>query len=130
MNIMDQSSQITVIEAQDRLVPSLKQVSGALMPKVKLLAIGGEQSLHEHCQRHAFNLDGQMEMISHQTIGYHLRSRLPLKTPHYFKKGVAVNIVNENIPAIDAPRHRMVNRARIMNSWCSPHTDHTNDPIN
>ncbi len=39
-------------------------------------------------------------------------------------------VIGKDIPAIDAASHRVVERARKMDSWNSSHTYHTIDPPN
>jgi hypothetical protein len=69
MNIPNESQQIPVFFAHDRLVPTLKQMADFPMGAIEVLRIGLLQSLHKGREGLVSGFHQQMHMIRHQTLG-------------------------------------------------------------
>lgn len=59
-----------------RFVSGLEQVTRPLMARVEPQDVTGQKPLHHHSQRNSADPNGEMEMISHQTVSDDFSARL------------------------------------------------------
>lgn len=69
MNVADKFGEVLITLAEYRLVSSLEQVTGLSVLAIVILAIGGQESLHDPADGVIAPFDEQMDVIGHQAIG-------------------------------------------------------------
>ena len=100
---------------------SRQKVSFFLMSEVKTLRLSSKKPLHSSNHRRLGRLDHKVEIVSHQTIGMHLPSRLFAHLTQQTKKDLAVPVITENcFPPIPSVHLRDKSPLRIPVLAVSP----------
>ena len=86
------------------------------VPPVESAAVSAEKPIHPGHQVRLRSLHHQMKMVPHQAIRMHLPTGLGTPLPERVQKAPTIPLVEENRFSPVAPVHRVVNRARILDS--------------
>ena len=86
------------------------------VPYVEPLGVNSRQPLHSCDQVGLRGLDHKVKMIAPQAIRVHLPISLAAALAQRGKELPAIFVIDENVLALVAAIHDMVNRARILNA--------------
>ena len=67
-------------------------------------------------------------MIAHQTVGMHLPFGLPAGFPQGGEEAFTIRVVPEDVLALIAVIHQVINRARILNAQFARHSARLSHP--
>ncbi len=123
MDVVAHRAQITIAASvhNQSFIASGKKMAAEFMPNVKTFGINSQHPLHSRNQIGLRRFDDQVKMIAHQAPGMHLPLRFRASLPQSGEKTPTVFIVVENVFALVATVHDVVNRVSILDAQWPRH---------
>jgi len=121
MGIADQFQEVFVAIHDNRFVPSLKKVAGAVLPPVYPAGIAEGKVLHDFGEGLVRHLDDEVHMVCHQAEG--MNSMSEALSPFLQQKiePVPVGVIEKNVLSRISTQDNVIICAGIMNTRFSCH---------
>jgi len=123
MNVIADRFEIAIAAAIDKqaFVTSAKEMTEQLVSTVESGSVGPKEPFHPIDEIGFGGLNHQMEMIAHQAPGVNLPIRFSTRLTQSFQKQLTVFVIAEDVLAMIAAIHDVVNSALVLNSKLSGH---------
>src|SRR5882724_3530689 len=123
MDVIAHSLEITVAAAVDKkaLVAPAKQMAEKFVSPVEAGSIGPQQPFHAVHQIGFWRFDHEMEMIAHEAPGMDLPVGFRARLTECFNEQFAILVATEDIFAMIAPVHHVINRPLVLDSEFTSH---------
>lgn len=121
MNISNQFEKVGILFTNNRFVSILKQMSRTFVPEVEVDGIAGEKSAHQGGQSGLAWAEQEMNVVGHQRPSETLGTGLNEEFREVSKKSFTVDIVPEDIAAVNAANDHMLEQVGNIEAGGSWH---------
>lgn len=112
MHIVADRAQIAAGAADElRFVATAEKVAGEFVPMIEPHGVGAEEPFHSGNEIWLGRFDDKMKMVSHEAVCVSLPTGLRASFSPSLEKPLAIKIVTEDILAMIAAAHDVVNRS-------------------
>jgi hypothetical protein len=121
MDVAYELSEVPICLAKDPFIPSLKQVANLPILSIVILAVSGQQGLHDLTDRIVLHLSQQMDVIRHQAVRVEIERTLRFLVLERKQKLKIVIVRSEYAPAIIPASDDVVEPTGYFNSRLASH---------
>ena len=121
MNIPDKLGEVLIALAEDRLLSPLKQVPGLSVLAIVILAVRGEEPLHDSADGVLLPLDEHMNVIRHQAIGVEIEWQLGFLLLEDAGESEVVIVRPKYLSAIIPARDDVIEPTANFDPWFARH---------